>query len=61
VLFFVLNENRDPIRTSAEGGDYLFEQDNLTFYHLYNYSGMIKMPPSMLKVFNQGVVQDQIS
>jgi len=33
VLLFVLNENGDPVRASAEGGDYLLEQENLTFYH----------------------------
>ena len=53
VLFFVLNENGDPVRASAEGGDYILEQDNLTFHHIYNYSGDDQNAPSMLKVFNQ--------
>lgn len=30
VLFFVLNKNGDPVRASAEGGDYILERDNLT-------------------------------
>ena len=53
VLFFVLNENGDPVRASAEGGDYLLEQDNLTFYHLYNYSVDDLNVSSKLEVFNQ--------
>jgi len=59
VLFFVLNENGDPVRASAEGGDYILEQDNLTFYHLYNYSGNDQNAPSMLKVFNQETKQEE--
>lgn len=59
VLFFVLNENGDPVRASAEGGDYILEQDNLTFYHLYNYSGNDQNAPSMLRVFNQETKQEE--
>ena len=59
VLFFVLNEKGDPVRASAEGGDYILEQDNLTFYHLYNYSGNDQNTPSMLRVFNQETKQEE--
>lgn len=53
VLFFVLNENGDPVRAYAEGGDYILKLEKLTFYHLFNYSGEDQNAPSMLKVFNQ--------
>jgi len=59
VLFFVLNENGDPVRASAEGGDYILEQNNLTFYHLYNYSGDDQNATTMLKVFNQENRQEE--
>ena len=60
VLFFVLNENGDPVRASAEGGDYLLEQENLTFYHLYNYSVDDRNASSRLKVFNQENKQEEL-
>ena len=53
VLFFVLDENGDPVRASAEGGDYILKLEKLTFYHLFNYSGEDQNAPSRLKVFNQ--------
>ena len=39
VLFFVLDENGEPQRGSAEGGTYTLEGDRLTFLHYFNLSG----------------------
>lgn len=38
VLFFVLDENGQPIRGSAEGGTYTLDGEDLVFTHLHNLS-----------------------
>lgn len=39
VLFFVVDDEGNPQRGSAEGGTYDLDGDALTFTHLYNASG----------------------
>ena len=39
VLFFVVDNDGNPQRGSAEGGTYELDGDALTFTHLYNASG----------------------
>ena len=42
VVFFILDENGEPLNASAEGGTYELIGDNLTFSHYYNLSDVDK-------------------
>ncbi len=42
VVFFVLDSAGNPASASAEGGEYQLENNNLTFWHSYNFSDISK-------------------
>ncbi len=42
VVFFILDDDGNPMNASAEGGEYLLEKNNLTFWHSYNFSDTSK-------------------
>ena len=42
VVFFILDEEGNPTSGSAEGGEFMLEDDNLTFWHYYNFADISK-------------------
>ena len=42
VVFFILDDEGKPLSASAEGGEYSLENNNLIFWHSYNFSDVSK-------------------